>query len=320
MSRLSPDDYDDVEVQAGSTSYFSHPELSLDPSLFDGTHLKATVRGWILDTVLGFLDERYVEPGLWSRLWIAGSGVSYQWAADRDPGDLDVMLGIDYVEFRQANPSLSGMSDSEIATMLNQDMYTGLYPEIDGVSFGTSNFEVTVYVNMGVGAGLDDIRAINPYAAYDVTADEWSVPPNPNPMVRVHPSWHVSVETDRQRGEAIVRRYGNTLRQIRNATNPAARVNAERYFTETLDAASALYDEIHAGRRAAFSPAGHGYADFANYRWQSGKANGVVQAMRRLKDYHKASREAEQFETYGIDLPDTETLLRRASMTYRAPR
>lgn len=313
------DDFDHVSVEASSTSFFSTPERELDPSIFDGHRLKPHVRDWIEGTVLTFLSRKYVEPRLWTRLWIAGSGVSYQWAADRDPSDLDVMLGVDFVQFRRANPAYAGFGDSDIATLLNRDMFQELYPEIDGVSFGQSNFEVTVYVNLGVTADPDGILFINPYAAYDVTTDEWAVPPDPNPMVRVHPSWDSSVEADRRRGEEIVRHYGDALRNIRGSSNPAHRTNAERKLAEVLDAATALYEEIHAGRRAGFGPAGAGYADFTNYRWQSGKRTGVVQAMKRLKDYQKSAKEASDFETYGMELPDTDTLVRRAAL-HRMPR
>lgn len=317
--KYQPEEYERVGVTSSSTSYFSDPERTLDPSIFDGTHLKPYVREWILETIYSFLEDKYLVPDLWTRILIAGSGVSYQWAADRDPADLDIMMGVDYVQFRHANPAYAGLTDAEIGKMLNKDMFSELYPEIDGVSFGKSNFEVTVYINLGVGTGLDDIKFINPYAAYDVTSDFWAVQPSPNPMVRVHPSWDVSVETDRQRGLNIVTRYGKSLEQIRGAKNSAHRVNAERDFENILDAATALYEEIHAGRRAGFSPAGLGYADFTNYRWQSGKRSGVVQAMKRLKDYAKSAKERDDFETYGMELPDTETLVRRAA-TYRMPR
>lgn len=318
MQNVRAEDYDPVDIHESSTSYFSTPDQSLDPSLFEGTRLKPHVRSWILDTVHSFLDEKYMHSESWSRMWITGSGVSYQWSAAREPGDLDVMLGVDYVRFRQANPSYSGSSDAEIATGLNMDMFSELYPEIDGVSFGQSNFEVTVYVNLGVTAERDGVLFIRPYAAYDVTQDEWAVTPDPHPVIRVHPSWHVSVETDRQMGENIVRQYGEALRGIRNSTNPAHRTNAEHKLGIVLDAAAGLYEDIHAGRRAAFGPAGMGYSDFHNYRWQSGKQTGVVQAMRRLKDYQTSARHSEEFETYGMELPDIETLVRRAS-TYRAP-
>lgn len=310
------ENYEPLAVSEASTSYFSDPEPELDPSLFEGTHLKANVREWVLNTVLDFLAEKYTAPDDWARLWIAGSGISYQWSADRDPGDLDVMLGVDYVRFRQANPGFNGLSDMEVARQLNVDMFTDLYPEIDGVSFGRTNFEVTVYANMGVTADPDGILTIHPYAAYDLTSDEWAVVPERHPHVYAHPSWNVTVEADRQRGEAIVSHYSKALEQVHGARNDAHRTNAVGYLKSTLDAASGLYDEIHAGRKAAFNQYGHGYADFHNYRWQSGKASGVIQAMKRMKDYADGAAKATEVETYGMELPDSDTLIRRAGTYY----
>ena len=69
---------------------------------------------------------------------------------------------------------------------------------------------------------------------------------------------------------------------------------------------------------AAFSVTGGGYADFTNYRWQKGKSLGVVQAMKNIKDFHESKKASDDFSAYGIELPDTNTLVRRA-MTYRSP-
>lgn len=309
---------DEVALRERSTSYFSEPEQGLDPEMFRGMRMRDDIRNWILDTVHGFLARRYMYPESWTRLWIAGSAVSYQWSAARSPADLDVMLGIDYVGFRQANPDFTASSDTEIARMLNVDMFEGLYPEISQVDIGSREFEMTVYVNPGVTAEQDSILFIQPYAAYDLSQDEWAVVPEANPVVRVHPSWDVTIETDRMRGQKVVSEYGKAVEAIRGARNNAHRANAERMLTHVLDAASGLYDEIHSGRRAAFGPAGRGYADFANYRWQANKATGVVASMRRLKDYQTAQRDRSDFETYGVELPDTDTLIRRAS-TYKRP-
>ena len=309
---------DEVALHERSTSYFSDPEQGLDPEMFHGHRIREDVREWILSTVHEYLERSYNYPEAWTRLWIAGSAVSYQWSADRTPADLDVMLGIDYVSFRQVNPEYSGTSDLEIARMLNADMVEGLYPEVSHVDFGSREFEMTVYVNPGVSAARDSIIFIRPYAAYDLTQNEWAVEPEAHPVVRVHPSWDVSIETDRMHGENIIREYGKALDAIRNASNPAHRTNAERHLSNVIDAAAGLYDEIHSGRRTAFGPAGRGYADFGNYRWQAGKATGVISSMKRLKDYQNAQRDRTDFETYGVELPDTETLIRRAS-TYKRP-
>lgn len=318
MDLTSPD-YEPVGIHESSTSYFSDPDSQLDPSLFEGTHLRPAVRNWILSTVMGWLEDRYLHPQLWVRVWIAGSGASYQWSAAREPGDLDLMLGLDYVAFRHANPTFVALSDGEIASELNQDLYETLYPEVDGITFGGGSFEVTVYANLGVNNTRDGIKFINPYAAYDVTGDEWTVYPDPMPTHYSHPSWNVTTEADRARGQRIVDVYNSAVQQIRGAQNPAHRTNAENNLRVALDAAEGLYDEIHAGRKAAFGPAGAGYGDFHNYRWQAGKATGVVQAMKALRDYAAHRRTATEMETYGMELPDHESLVRRAGLGYRRP-
>ena len=76
-----------VHIQGSPTSYFSAPEQELDPRLFSGTTLNGWVRNGILQLLFGFLNENYRHPDLWCHVWSAGSGVSYQWSAAREPGD-----------------------------------------------------------------------------------------------------------------------------------------------------------------------------------------------------------------------------------------
>jgi hypothetical protein len=308
---------DSLSLVPGTTSYFSTPESELDPILFDGTHLRADIRSWILGTVYPFLERYYVDPRNWARVWIAGSGISYQWSANRDPADLDVMLGLDYIRFRQANPAFAGLTNAEIAQKLNRRMIEELWPDVSDVDIDGDAYDMTVYINPGVTTDPDGIKFINPYAAYDVSADEWTVFPEQNPAVLKHPSWDMSIDSDTRRAETIVREYGKAIREIQNAQNSAHRINAENRLTQVLEAADAWYAEIHAHRKAAFGPAGRGYADFANYRWQSGKATGATKAMRRLREYRKERLSAQDYERYGMELPDTDTLVRRAAL-YRA--
>lgn len=314
-----------VGLMPSATSYFSEPEDHLDPTLFDGTRLRPEVRHWVLRTVLSILHEpgRDAMPGLlhaetWIRVWIAGSGVSYQWSADRDPADLDILLGINYVEFRRANPAYVSFTDSEIASMLNEVFYQEMQgPRGDFPFSDAFAYEVTAYVNRGVSAARDAILSINPYAAYDVTQDEWALVPQ-RISANINPAWEMAVERDRQYGEDLVREYGDALRAVRMAQNPAHRTNAQNRLGQVMDAGAALFDELHSARRAAFGPAGAGYADFNNYRWQAGKRTGVVQASKKIREYLRAASERSDFETYGTELPDTETLIRRAQTMYRA--
>jgi hypothetical protein len=236
-----------------------------------------------------------------------------------EPGDLDVLLGINYVEFRQSNPEYTGLSDSEIARMLNEMFHDELHPEVSPLSLGEAEFDVTFYVNAGVSAAENGINFVNPYSAYDLTKDEWTVVPQPHLAPPTNSQWDQVSESDNRRAREIVARYHQASAAVGSAANDAHRRNALTALHASLGAADGLFEEIHSGRRAAFGPAGYGYTDFGNYRWQAGKSTGVVQSMRRLKEYKDSIEEEGAFETYGLDLPNTDTLIRRAA-TYRSSR
>lgn len=297
-----------VSIEGSATSYFSQPEAELDPRLFVGHTLKSSVRNGLLRVLFNFLNEKYRHPDLWCHTWIAGSGVSYQWSAARDPGDLDVLIGVDYIQFRKANPEYMGLSDTEISKMLNEEFRNELQPD----TANWDGFEVTFYVN----PGATDIRTINPYAAYDLTHDEWTV--SPQAVGAPHnAAWEAQAQRDRSMAVDIVTRYSRSLTDLQGAPNDAARRNAEYRMQQSLMQGSALFDDIHSSRRMAFSQQGAGYFDFYNYRWQAGKKYGTVPALRKMRDYWDAYQNQMAEETYGVELPSTETLIRRAA-TYRA--
>jgi hypothetical protein len=109
----------------------------------------------------------------------------------------------------------------------------------------------------------------------------------------------------------IVKRYSTALDQIKAAANDAMRINAEAALAVAVQQGAAMFEDIHSSRSNAFSPSGAGYADFANYRWQAGKQSGVVPALKKIHSMSKEASERFSKETYGIELPDTSTLLRR---------
>jgi hypothetical protein len=78
--------------------------------------------------------------------------------------------------------------------------------------------------------------------------------------------------------------------------------------------ADALYSEIHTNRSQAFSPSGEGYGDFNNYRWQSGKRLGTIDKLRAIRQYSETMGKNRQESTYGVELPDARTLIRRAAL------
>ena len=292
-----------ITVEPESTSYFSPSSPGLDPRLFRGQQLVGTVRQDILGFLFGHLRQHYYNPEAYTHAWLAGSGVSFQWAAERDPADLDCLVGIEYNKFRKSNPQYVGFSDQEIADMINEDFRNELWPLTDRY---LDVFELTFYVNVA-----SDIRTIKPYAAYSLTDDDWVVEPRTLEAPQ-NKKWEVLVDRDLTQGLAIVDRYTKALNSIQEAKNPAARLNGESALKLAVQQGAALFDAIHHGRGFAFSKSGLGYEDFANYRWQSGKASGLIPALKTMKEISTKSRQEFESQTYGMTLPDVKVLVRRA--------
>ena len=132
-------------LQPAETSYFSTPAAGLDPRLFQNGKLRPNVRSAILRILTGHVDSKFTGSSGWMHVWLAGSGVSYQWAAHRDPGDLDCLVGVDFVQFRESNPSYRGLSDKEISKLFNEGFYKDLQPSVERF---LGSFELTFYVNV----------------------------------------------------------------------------------------------------------------------------------------------------------------------------
>ena len=292
-----------ASVTEGSTSYWSEPSAGLDPALFVGTHIKPWVRNSIIGLVHDHFARQQYEGADWYTVWLAGSGVSYSWAAARQPGDLDCLIGINFVALRGSNPSLRGLGDAEITATVNQT----LHDDLNASTADWHGYELTFYVNRSAA----DIRAINPYAAYNLTDDSWTVEPNASLKPPSNADWDLQAKADLDRTQDLVQRYSRSLTALQNATNPAHRRNAEEVLKHTLEAASGMFEEIHGNRRWAFSPTGSGYADFHNYRWQAGKRSGAVPALKQLHDYQRDAVETGNAGTYGINMPSADLLIAR---------
>lgn len=291
-------------LEPSETSYFSEPSATLDPRLFKGNKLNSTVRSAVLQLLFNHLDSTYTGANAWAHVWLAGSGVSHHWAANRTPGDLDCLIGIDYPRFRASNTRFTGLSDKEIASTLNEGFREKLHPITDNFM---GAFELTFYVNV-----RSNIVDIKPYAAYSLTNDEWTVEPEPL-RIQVSNAWANASEGDRIQAIDILTKYQNAKTKYEQASNEAIKANARSEMRIAMVQGAGLYENVHQGRSFAFSPSGEGYSDFANYRWQAGKQSGVIQALRALKDEMDAQDEALNKKTYGVDLPDADTLIRRAA-------
>ena len=292
-----------VSIEPSETSYFSTPAAGLDPRLFRNGKIIPAVRSSILRILFDHLKLYFNNPEAYLQVWLAGSAVSYQWTAARKPADLDTLVGVNYLLFRQANPDYKGYSDKEIAATFNEHFREHLHPKTNNF-LGT--FELTFYVNVQT-----DILKIKPYAAYSLTNDDWTVQPEIR-QLPVNKMWDKKVASDAALAGEIINRYTKALNDIQSAPNDVARRNAEAALKLAVDQGSRLFDDIHQGRRYAFSPSGGGYADIHNYRWQAGKSSGIIQALKQIKEIGSQSAKEFESKTYGMELPDASTLIRRS--------
>lgn len=288
------------------TSYFSTPSTELDPTLFQGRQLRDWVRTGIVSMLQDHLHQKYRHAELWAHPWLAGSGVSYQWSAARQPGDLDCLVGVNFNQFRQANPEYKGLTDRQISAMFNEGFRADLQPKTEN----WNGYELTFYVNT---TGTD-IRNIKPYAAYDLKYNEWTVTPDPTQTPPEKPEWEAVATSDYNLTEQIHTRFNAALQDLQDTRNGASQRNAEARLNAAAQQGIALFDEIHENRGQAFSPTGEGYLDFNNYRWQAGKRMGTIDKLRAIRKYYGDMSKTRQAATYGVELPDVDTLIRRATL------
>lgn len=304
-------EYLSVGVTPHPSSSALTPAEVLDPDLFDGDRMKSDVRMGILALIHGFFGQQgLTNSERWLHTWLAGSGASYRWHAALDLRDLDVLLGIDWIDFKRANPRFAGVSSVETAQYLNDMLRSQLWPT---TSNWRGEYEMTFFV-------LDspNIAAIRPYAAYDLDQASWTVTPDRGDRAHrdVPAQWEHYASLYQERANRAVTNYSSTLTELQGATNPAHRVNAEARFKYAVADASDLYQAVHTRRGAGFSPTGEGYSDLGNYLWQQGKAAGWIPALRQIHDYRKGVEASGQVGTYGLELPTADTLVARAAMMY----
>jgi hypothetical protein len=257
-----------------------------------------------MSTLMDFLQLHFRHPEIWAHPWLAGSGVSYQWRAARQPGDLDCLVGVDFVQFRKANPEFGGLSDGEISEELNEEFRENLQLQTDN----WNGYELTFYVN----PSATDIRSIKPYAAYDLKFDDWTVTPDPSQQPVHNAEWERIVNNDAELASTAHNRFTGALQDMQTTQSGPMRRNAENKMTMAAAQANALYNEIHENRALAFSPQGEGYGDFHNYRWQAGKGLGTISKLKTIRQYMKTS--LQNRDLYGVELPDSNTLIRRAAL------
>lgn len=315
-------EFPELEERVGASGYFSQPAMILDPQLFEGTELRFDVRSRILSLLFDYLATRYNGAAEWTMAWLAGSGISYQWAADRGNGDLDVLLGMDYTRFVDCNPAFSGMDRYDISYIINDDLRTNLWPTTAMVTFSRGDeraYEITYYLNFDVENYDDSIKLIKPYAAYNLSEDHWTVEPERNPVRDIPKEYEDQASANRMAAEELTRYYDMHRETLASETPHSPRWHdALRHMRVLAGEARALFDQIHTNRKQAFNAQGEGYHDFYNYQWQAAKRDGIVAKLNQIAQAADAEQEYADTQLYGAKIEtDPRRLLNAAVYSQR---
>lgn len=305
-----------VPEPSGASGYFSAPEKTLDPNIFKGDRVPSRVRAAILQPLFDWFKAKGIEGAhRWLRVWLAGSGATYQWSADRGNGDLDILFKIEMDWFRQDNPHVGVYDDSHlIARELNAQLHTELWPTTANTQIGDRTYEVTYFF----APDLNDGEKV--YAAYDLMHDCWTVrPPElPSDPGGLYPrDWYRAGDRDVQRAQDISEAYSTALGVLARSTPGSPEWHDSGLALQfSLSNAATLFDDIHLGRVAAFSDQGAGYSDWHNFRWQYAKSKGVISQLKAIRDVGRAGHQAEETALYGAPIDSAELLVRRAANSY----
>lgn len=253
---------------------FSRPKDHLDPKLFDR---EEKLHPWVkatLEALVGSLwDSRYPNWYYCTRIYLAGSLASYWWGTP----DVDVLIGVDTEVWGHYHPGFRGMSDHEVCASLTHEFYSGLDPYTESFTFPPASdlrrivqalggsekvleraydvpadtiplgpAEVTFYVN----AGAYDIRAIKPYAAYDVSNDRWAVHP-----AQADKHWNARMLSYRFWSDMAD--SADRIKAALGVSDPVLR----------LERCQAEYERIHSARNEAFATSGLGLTDPRSLQW-----------------------------------------------------
>jgi GNAT superfamily N-acetyltransferase len=229
--------------------FFAPGEKGLDPRLFDeNERMHPEVRQYLLSLLNSFWAPKYGDSWqTWARVYLAGSEASH-WYGNND---LDILIGIDHEALHHHVDHFTGEPDNAIDEKITDELRHGLnddarmLPGPDGKDTGP--FENTWFVN----PGSYDIREIKPYAAYDITRDEWAVKP---------------VEVPDDFGPE---KLPESTWDVFDALQKLIKAVAELPEGVREREGAALYDYLHADRHSAFGPEGSGLYDLANATWKA---------------------------------------------------
>jgi 2'-5' RNA ligase len=179
----------------------------------------------------------------WTKVYFAGSEAA-KWQPFN--GDFDVLLGADFDTFRKENPEYADQPDDAIAKMITDGMWHTI--NVDGYWFTLADgrkvgpFDRTFFMSDRAW----DIRNLKPYAAYNVTDDEWAVHP-----LEVPKDWDAT---------HLPESYWTYAEAVLNEIKAIGTLPPE----ERHRMAANLWEELHTHRSDAFTGDGKGLFDLSN--------------------------------------------------------
>lgn len=245
----------------------------LDPGVFDHS---GKMLPWVRLPILSMLDAfwapRYVNWKSWAKVYLAGSMASYWWGTP----DVDILIGVDLRRFNATNPTRRALDEEGLSKALTDELRVGLDHYTDKFAFppspdyqrvmkslganplpieappgtvplGDGGAEVTWYVNRA----SYDLRKIRPYAAYDLSANTWSVRP-----VQMPKTWGPN---------AMPPAFWRHMVTVANGITAVMALPEP----ERSERAKVTYDAIHAQRSAAYGTRGRGIFDPGSLQWIS---------------------------------------------------
>lgn len=219
---------------------FGPTKGALDPRLFEGDRMRPEVRtavlsrlGPVLEPLLGKDWERF------TKVYLAGSESS-EWYGNND---FDTLIGVDFDHLGgEPDVPVAGEAEDHIIDMLNTALRVSYNAEPWEAPFGGS-WSLTGYCNKN----SYDIAKIKPYAAYDISGDEWAVRP---PHL---PEWHFDQHPLYKPLLAEMKGYADAIEAIDAMPEP--------FRTQQ---GRALWEHLHSDRGRAFSGEGTGWDDPGN--------------------------------------------------------
>lgn len=225
--------------------YWGPNSAQNDQRLFEGDRLRPEVRQDVLDRVGGILRAHYKDWAKWTRVYFAGSEAG-KWQPFN--GDFDILMGVDWEKFHQANPGWEDYPPEGIAAGMTDHFWHDEGGNVDNYWFTLKDgrkvgpFDRTFFVN----AHAWDIRNLKPYAAYNVTDDEWAVHP-----LEVPADWSAT---------HLPESYWDYAESLLHEIRAIGQLPPE----ERQRMAANLYEELHTHRSDAFQGEGKGLFDLSN--------------------------------------------------------